>query len=85
MLAPYPTDRLHNQHPPPPDSRQSGQTTKPEIGGSILDADDAPQGVNFVRRNTGRGLLAPALDGFAPTPEMPEIAEAQGLLAEVAR
>src|SRR5208282_3110263 len=52
MLAPYPTDRLHNQHPPPPASRQSRQTTKPEIGGSILDADDAPQGVNFARRNT---------------------------------
>ena len=52
MLAPYPPDRLHNQHPPPPASRQSGQTTKPEIGGSILDADDAPQGVNFARRNT---------------------------------
>src|SRR5208283_1150365 len=55
MLAPYPTDRLHNQHPPPPASRQSRQTTKPEIGGSILDADDAPQGVNFARRNTARG------------------------------
>src|SRR5271165_3864774 len=52
MLAPYPTDRLHNQHPPPPASRQSRQPTKPEIGGSILDADDAPQGVNFARRNT---------------------------------
>ena len=26
-------------------------------------------------------VLAPALDGFAPTPEMPEIAEAQALLA----
>src|SRR5271166_2357326 len=35
MLAPYPTDRLHNQHPPPPASRQSRQPTKPEIGGSI--------------------------------------------------
>src|SRR5271157_440721 len=52
QLAPYPTDRLHNQHPPPPASRQSRQPTKPEIGGSILDADDAPQGVNFARRNT---------------------------------
>jgi class 3 adenylate cyclase/predicted ATPase len=30
-------------------------------------------------------ILAPALEGFAPTPEMPEIAEAQGLLAEVAQ
>jgi hypothetical protein len=26
-------------------------------------------------------ILAPALEGFAPTPEMPEIAEAQALLA----
>ncbi len=52
MLAPYPSDRLHNQHPPPPASRQSRQPIKPRIGGSILDADDAPQGVNFARRNT---------------------------------
>jgi predicted ATPase len=29
--------------------------------------------------------LAPALEGFTPTPEMPEIAEAQGLLTEVAQ
>ncbi len=29
-------------------------------------------------------LLAPALEGFAPTPEMPEIAEAQALLAALA-
>ena len=28
-------------------------------------------------------VLAPALEGFAPTPEMPEIAEAQALLAEL--
>ena len=27
------------------------------------------------------GVLAPALEGFSPTPEMPEIAEAQALLA----
>ena len=30
-------------------------------------------------------VVAPALKGFSPTPEMPEIAEAQGLLAEVAQ
>ena len=29
-------------------------------------------------------VLAPALEGFAPTPEMPEIAEAQALLAQLA-
>jgi hypothetical protein len=39
-------------------------------------------------QSTGRpadahAILAPALEGFAPTPEMPEIAEAQGLLAAV--
>jgi hypothetical protein len=28
-------------------------------------------------------FLAPALEGFAPTPEMPEIAEAQALLSEL--
>ena len=37
-------------------------------------------------QSTGRdadahAVLAPALEGFAPTPEMPEIAEAQALLA----
>ena len=30
-------------------------------------------------------VLAPALEGFAPTPEMPEIAEAQALLAALAK
>ena len=40
-------------------------------------------------RSTGRpveahDVLAPALEGFAPTPEMPEIAEAQALLAALA-
>jgi hypothetical protein len=54
MLAPYPSDRLHNQHPPPPAPRQSRQPIKPRIGGSILHADDAPQGVIFARRNTAK-------------------------------
>jgi len=31
-----------------------------------------------------RAVLAPALEGVAPTPEMPEIAEAQAVLATVA-
>ena len=40
-------------------------------------------------RATGRpvdaqAVLAPTLDGFSPTPEMPEIAEAQALLASLA-
>ena len=40
-------------------------------------------------QSTGRpadahAVLAPALDGFTPTPEMPEITEAQALLAELA-
>jgi tetratricopeptide (TPR) repeat protein len=32
------------------------------------------------RRADARAVLAPALEGFSPTPEMPEIAEAQALL-----
>ena len=41
-------------------------------------------------RSTGRpdeaqAILAPALEGFSPTPEMPEIAEAQALLAQLAQ
>jgi hypothetical protein len=40
-------------------------------------------------RSTGRpveahAVLAPALEGFSPTPEMPEIAEAQALLERLA-
>jgi predicted ATPase len=31
-----------------------------------------------------RAVLEPALEGFAPTPEMPEIAEAQALLGTLA-
>ena len=34
-----------------------------------------------VRPADAHAALAPALDGFSPTPEMPEIAEAQALLA----
>ena len=30
-----------------------------------------------------QGVLAPAFEGFSPTPEMPEIAEAQALLAAI--
>jgi class 3 adenylate cyclase/predicted ATPase len=39
----------------------------------------------FARRLVeAHAVLAPALDGFSPTPEMPEIAEAQTLLAALA-
>jgi class 3 adenylate cyclase/predicted ATPase len=42
-----------------------------------------------LRQSTGRpveahAILAPALEGFSPTPEMPEIGEAQALLAALA-
>ena len=41
-----------------------------------------------LRQSTGHAAeahaaLAPALEGFAPTPEMPEIAEAQALLVAI--
>jgi hypothetical protein len=36
-----------------------------------------------ARPEEAQAVLAPALEGFAPTPEMPEIAEAQTLLAAI--
>src|SRR5271166_1034594 len=76
VLAPYPSDRLHNQHPPPPASRQSGQPNKPIIGGSILDADPPPQGVTFLRRITGCDENAfPAHAGMNREMERPKVPE----------
>jgi predicted ATPase len=37
------------------------------------------------RPNDAHAVLAPALEGFSPTPEMPEIAEAEELLAALAQ
>jgi hypothetical protein len=37
-----------------------------------------------ARPTEAYAVLAPALDDFAPTPEMPEIAEARALLATLA-
>jgi len=36
------------------------------------------------RANDAYSVLAPALEGFSPTPEMPEIAEAQALMDRLA-
>jgi class 3 adenylate cyclase/tetratricopeptide (TPR) repeat protein len=49
----------------------------------------AALGLAKLYQSTGRpaeahGVLAPALEGFAPTPEMPEIAEAQALIERLA-
>jgi hypothetical protein len=38
-----------------------------------------------ARPADARTVLAPALEGFSPTPEMPEIAEARALLEHLAR
>jgi predicted ATPase len=38
-----------------------------------------------ARSVDAHAVLAPALEGFSPTPEMPEIAEAQALLESLAR
>jgi predicted ATPase len=35
------------------------------------------------RPSDARAVLSPALEGFSPTPEMPEIAEAQALLVAI--
>src|SRR3984885_8187763 len=39
MRAPYPANRLHNQHPPPPASESPEQPNRTATGGSILHAD----------------------------------------------
>ncbi len=39
VLAPYPGNCLHDQHPRPPASLQSRQRNRPTCRGSILDAD----------------------------------------------
>ncbi len=39
---------------------------------------------SVARPVDAHAFLAPALEGFAPTPEMPEIAEAEALLAALA-
>ena len=45
----------------------------------------ASQALSIDRRPAeAHAILAPALEGFAPTPEMPEIAEAQAVLAALA-
>ena len=36
-----------------------------------------------ARQDEACAVLVPALEGFTPTPEMPEIAEAQALLVEL--
>src|ERR1700728_3532293 len=51
MLAPYPGDHLHNQHPPPPASQKRGQPNRAKTTGSILDAYPQPAG-SKLRRNT---------------------------------
>jgi len=35
------------------------------------------------RRGDARAILVPALEGFSPTPEMPEVAEAEALLSRL--
>src|ERR1700733_7677507 len=52
MRPTYPTNRLHNQHPPPPASESREQPNRAAIRGSILDADSPVQGVKIARRNT---------------------------------
>ena len=43
-----------------------------------------PSSTNLTGRPAeAHAVLAPALEGFSPTPEMPEIAEAQALLAAI--
>ena len=80
--------------------RDSGETSFAEeaFGAAITVAKEqgarcyhlqAALPVAKLYQSTGRSVeahavLAPALEGFSPTPEMPEIAEAQALLSQLA-
>src|SRR5271166_1957480 len=44
-LAPYPTNRLHHQHPPPPAHDKAGSQLARDQGGAIFHADPPPNGV----------------------------------------
>jgi hypothetical protein len=54
------------------ESRESGSSSLTQFGDS-----------STGRRPDARAVLAPALEGFSPTPEMPEIAEAEALSARL--
>ena len=43
----------------------------------------SPNSTNRSRPADAHAVLAPALEGFSPRPEMPEIAEAQALLVAI--
>src|SRR5260370_23987335 len=73
MLASYPANRLHNQHPPPPTSNRSRQPTGhnsggqfwtpiPKLRGSKLHAETQPAfdfGGGRYHEATDRGLVPP--------------------------
>src|ERR1700691_593432 len=61
MRPTYPTNRLHNQHPPPPASESREQPNRAAIGRTILDADSPVQGVKIARRNTLKASACSAL------------------------
>ena len=48
---------------------------------AIVIVDDSHSVGAFGARGRAHAVLAPALEGFSPTPEFPEIAEAQTLLS----
>src|SRR5271169_5080744 len=71
MRAPYPANRLHNQHPPPPASESREQPNRAATGGSILNADSPAQQVKFARRNALLEALGP--NGRLMTDLIPEL------------
>ena len=61
VFAADPRNRLHNQHlPPPRSSNQRGEFLPSPDGGSILDADHPPKGVNIPRLITLRRTVGTA-------------------------
>jgi hypothetical protein len=85
-------DILLKAHPEKPARAEDGYITAIDIArrqGARSFGLQAALKLAKLYQSTGRlvethAVLAPALEGFSPTPEMPEIAEAQALLSQLA-
>ena len=76
--------RLRSRRGSIPDRHRGGQGQGAR--GYVLMASHALAKLHQARGrpDAAKATLAPALEGFSPTPEMPEIGEAQGLLRRLA-
>ena len=84
LLLGFPAEAL-NAAQTPPICRGKDLTQLASFASSRAKRADGLLNADGSRPADAHAVLAPALEGFAPTPEMPEIAEAQALLAALGR